>query len=128
MLESLVSLHSQCFPDKNWTADDFMDLKKSGCEIIASDNGFIVWRLVGIEAEIITLGTAPEFRKTGIGEALIGIAMAEIKKSGGQKIFLEVSIQNAPAINLYKKLGFESVGTRPKYYNGVDAIIMEKTL
>ncbi len=128
MLDKLATLHSKCFPNKPWGENDFMDLKKSGCEIIASDNGFIVWRLIGMDAEIITIGVNPENRKSGIGEALMQIAMTEIKKSGGQKIFLEVSIQNTPAINLYKKLGFENVGTRPKYYDGTDAIIMEKIL
>lgn len=40
-------------------------------------------------------------------------------------ITLEVSVENTPAIRLYKKLGFIEVNIRKKYYNGVDAILMK---
>ena len=50
MLNELENLHRACFPSKPWTAQDFADLKKSGCDIIASQNGFIVYRAVADEA------------------------------------------------------------------------------
>ncbi len=43
-----------------------------------------------------------------------------------ETIILEVNVNNIPAINLYKKLGFKIINTRKKYYNGTDAYIMEK--
>lgn len=44
-------------------------------------------------------------------------------------ITLEVNINNIPAINLYKKYGFEKVGVRKKYYNNLeDALIMTKKI
>ena len=43
-------------------------------------------------------------------------------------ITLEVSDDNVPAIELYKKFEFEILGRRKKYYNNVnDAIIMTKS-
>ena len=62
MFEELSNLHKKCFPNKPWSADDFRDLKKSGCEIIMSQNGFIVWRNTVDKAEIITIGVNPEMR------------------------------------------------------------------
>ncbi len=35
MLKSIANLHKLCFPNKPWTENDFADLKKSGCEIVA---------------------------------------------------------------------------------------------
>lgn len=128
MLNNLVHLHSICFPHKPWSADEFNELKKSGCEIIASDNGFIVWRQILDEAELITIGVAPDSRHTGIASAMLGIMEHELKKSGVQKIFLEVAQNNTPAYTLYEKIGFVAVGRRPKYYDGIDAIIMEKQI
>ena len=128
MLNKLAELHKQCFPDRPWSASDFADLKKSGCEIIASDNGFIVWRVVADQAEIISIGVAPHARRNGIAGALILLMEQELKKSSIVNVFLEVSEVNSPAKKLYEKYGFKPTGRRPKYYNGTDAIIMQKDL
>ena len=128
MLDKLVNIHKLCFPEKPWSASDFLELKKSGCEIIASENGFIVWRATADEAEIISIGVAPNLRRNGIAEALVLTMEQELKKSSVVNVFLEVSEVNFPAKKLYEKCGFKPVGKRPKYYDGTDAIIMSKQL
>jgi len=128
MLDNLANLHKQCFPHKPWTAADFADLKKSGCEIIASQNGFIVYRQTLDEAELITIGVAPDARRGGIAAAMLGIMEGELKKNGVKSIFLEVAQDNTSARNLYKQNGFTEIGIRPKYYDGVDAIMMRKDI
>ena len=128
MFNELANLHKKCFPNKPWSADDFRDLKQSGCEIIMSQNGFIVYRIVLDEAEIITIGVNPENRRQGIASAMIGIIEKTIKNQGVKKIFLEVASNNIPAQKLYENCGFIQVGLRPKYYDGIDAILMSKDL
>jgi ribosomal-protein-alanine N-acetyltransferase len=128
MFEKLAILHKKCFPNKPWSADDFRDLKQSGCEIIMSENGFIVYRIVLDEAEIITIGVNPETRRDGIASAMIRIIENNLKNQGVKKIFLEVALTNIPAQKLYEKCGFKTVGLRPKYYDGIDAILMAKYL
>lgn len=128
MLNNLANLHAKCFPNKPWSANDFADLKKSGCEIIASQNGFIVWRTVADEAEIISVGVAPDARRAGIAAAMLGIMENELKKNGIKNIFLEVAENNHPARQLYKNNGYNEIGVRPKYYDGIDAIMMKKEL
>ena len=128
MLNRLAELHKQCFPDKPWSASDFADLKKSGCEIVASENGFIVWRVAADEAEIISIGVAPDARRNGVAETMILLMEQELKKSSVANVFLEVSEVNIPAKKLYEKCGFKPTGRRPKYYDGTDAIIMSKGL
>lgn len=128
MLKELANLHAKCFPHKPWSAADFADLKTSGCEIIASQNGFIVYRQTLDEAEIITVGVAPDARRTGIAAAMLGIVEGELKKSGVKSIFLEVAKDNHPARQLYSSNGYIEIGVRPKYYDGIDAIMMKKDL
>ncbi len=128
MFEELSNLHKLCFPKHPWSADDFRELKQSGCEIIMSENGFIVYRIVCDEAEIITIGVNPEKRRLGIASAMIGIIEKNIKNQGVKKIFLEVASNNVAGQNLYKNNGFLPVGIRPKYYDGVDAILMSKDI
>ena len=128
MLDEVANLHKLCFPHKPWSADDFADLKKSGCEIIASQNGFIVYRPILDEAEIITIGVHPDARNTGIASAMLGIIEGELKKSGIKSIFLEVAENNTPARHLYESNGYKQIGIRTKYYDGIDAIMMKKDL
>ena len=128
MFDKLSNLHQKCFPNKPWSADDFRELKQSGCEIIMSENGFIVYRIVLDEAEIITIGVNPEKRRQGIASAMIGIIEKTIKNQGVNKIFLEVAANNIAGQKLYENCGFNRVGLRPKYYDGIDAILMSKDL
>ena len=128
MFTELANLHQKCFPNRPWSADDFRDLKNSGCEIIMSENGFIVYRIAVDEAEIITIGVNPEMRRNGIASAMIGIIEKNLKNQGVKKLFLEVALTNEPAKKLYENTGFNQVGLRPKYYDGVDAILMAKTI
>jgi ribosomal-protein-alanine N-acetyltransferase len=58
---------------------------------------------------------------------MLALMEKDIKGKTG-KIFLEVSADNRPARALYEKRGYVQVGIRPKYYDGADAVIMEKAL
>ena len=128
MFQKLSELHQKCFPNEPLSADDFRDLKNSGCEIIMSENGFIVYRITNDEAEIITVGVNPEMRRNGIASAMIGIIEKTLKNQGIKKTFSKISSTNEPAKKLYENLGYKKVGLRPKYYDGVDAILMAKEL
>ncbi len=131
MYSELENLYAKCFPEKSqkWSANDFADLKKSGCDIIVGQNSFIVWRTAADEAEIISIGVTPDARRTGTASALLQIMENDVKQSGVKNIFLEVDAANIPAIGLYHKSGFQNIGTRPQYYdNGHDAIIMKKDI
>ena len=66
-------------------------------------------------------------KKSNRGHGISSILLEELikiaKKKGCKKINLEVAATNTVAISLYEKFGFKQVGLRPKYYNGVDALL-----
>ena len=128
MFNNLAKMHALCFPHRPWSADEFRDLKKSGCDIIASQNGFIVWRVVADTAEIISIGVAPDARRGGIASAMITIAENESHKAGATRMILDVAENNDAARKLYESHGYTIDGRRPKYYDGIDAILMSKNL
>lgn len=128
MLNELEHLHTLCFPHKPWSAGDFADLKKSGCDIVASQNGFIVYRVTLDEAELITIGVHPDARRGGIAATMIELMVRDLVARGVKKVFLEVAENNHPARALYERHGFVAVGRRPKYYDGIDAILMAREL
>ncbi|HUN46622.1 MAG TPA: ribosomal-protein-alanine acetyltransferase, partial [Stellaceae bacterium] len=47
---------------------------------------------------------------------------------GVEAITLEVAADNAPALSLYKSLGFSQVGVRAGYYRRPDATLMDAHL
>lgn len=79
------------------------------------------------EAHIMNIAVKREFRRNHIGTELLKFLIDEAKKENKNCITLEVREDNVPAIELYKKLEFNEVGKRKKYYNKLfDAIIMTK--
>ncbi|RVW05130.1 ribosomal protein S18-alanine N-acetyltransferase [Rhodococcus xishaensis] len=79
------------------------------------------------EGEVHTIGVDPKVQRGGVGSALLSELLRVADKWGGP-VFLEVRTDNEPAIALYKREGFEIVGTRNRYYqpSGADAFTMRR--
>lgn len=132
--EEVAALHGRLF-DPPWTGDAVRGLlaHPASTSLIAVSgdpkdiNGFVIGQLAADEAEILSIGVAPEWQKFGLGTMLVeGIARAA-RRGEAHALFLDVAEDNEPALKLYRKLGFEEVGRRPRYYqrdNGhaVDAL------
>lgn len=77
--------------------------------------------------EIIRIGVLPKQRTKHIAFSAIQIWLNKLEH--GSRVLLEVSEKNIPALGLYKKLGFQKISERKKYYaDGSTALIMEKIL
>ena len=100
-------------------------VEQGGCVV-----GFVCFRVVGEEAELLNLAVLPSFRGQGIGAFLVRQTLLEVAEKGGQRIFLEVRDVNLPALRLYERLGFEQVGRRPGYYTNppADALLLQRWL
>ena len=85
----------------------------------------VVWLILD-EAHIATIATHPEFRRRGIGRALLMEALVSIREEGTHSAMLEVRASNESAQEMYKSFGFKAVGLRKNYYkdNNEDAILM----
>lgn len=67
-------------------------------------------------AEILTIGTLPEFRRQGVARELLQYAFALAKQKGCLVMSLEVRQSNRAAIALYQSEGFKRVAVRKNYY------------
>ena len=85
--------------------------------------GFIHIQDLIDEIDIINIVIDNNYRRKGYASKLIEHV---ISYANSKKIILEVSENNINAINLYKKYNFNEINRRKGYYNGVDAITMEK--
>ncbi len=88
-----------------------------------------LWNIMD-EAHISTIATHPDFRGRGWGEILLSGMVHRAIKLNADYVVLEVRVSNITAQNLYKKLGFQIVATKPKYYhsNNEDAYEMRLNL
>lgn len=82
------------------------------------------------EIQLLKLAVHPNKRGRGFGLYLLTKMIEECISKGIPNIWLEVRRSNRAAKSLYEKLGFESVGCRPRYYRDTneDAIIMARAL
>jgi ribosomal-protein-alanine N-acetyltransferase len=79
--------------------------------------GFIVSRLAGGEAEILSVAVGSAHRGRGVAGALLNLHLRRLAGLGAGAVFLEVDEHNAAARQLYRRAGFREVGQRPGYYS-----------
>ena len=90
--------------------------------------GFLLYSLIYDRIEIEQFEVITKERGKGIGEKLLNYLIEKYKDSDIKNITLEVKEDNIVAINLYEKYGFKKISTREKYYDGINGLLMEKTL
>lgn len=95
--------------------------------------GFALARVVCEEAEVLSIGVAPAFRRRGVARALMAALSEHACVAGATEMFLEVGADNSAAEQLYRRLGFVEIGRRKNYYRRanreiVDALIMKSVL
>ena len=85
--------------------------------------GYISYRVVLDEVEIMNVVTREDARNMGIASSLLSYLIRNVDAS---KFNLEVNENNKVAIKIYKKFGFMEVGERKNYYNNgkENAILM----
>jgi ribosomal-protein-alanine N-acetyltransferase len=90
--------------------------------------GFICFRNMGEESELLNIGVHPMHRRMGIGKQLMQFYMDFCSERQIKSFYLEVYASNPSAIRLYRWFSYQPVGTRKKFYQGrFDALIMAKT-
>lgn len=60
---------------------------------------------------IQNVGVAPEYRRQGIGQALVLKALSGFRSLGLKRVYLEVTAANFPAVQLYRSIGFRITRT-----------------
>jgi [ribosomal protein S18]-alanine N-acetyltransferase len=136
----LAGLHAGIFA-KAWDTDSFLRLltHPGSTGFLArvgtpqQTAGFILSQLAADEAEILTIGVRKDSQRRGIARRLVEATARAAKKAEARRLFLEVGQNNAAAIALYKKLGFQQVGQRKGYYEhpgapAEDALVLALTL
>lgn len=79
--------------------------------------GFALTRQILDEVELLLLAVGPQWRRLGVGAALLEECSAHARRNRAVSLHLEVR-ENNPAVTFYQSFGFEQTNIRPNYYRG----------
>ena len=132
-IEDVVQIESEAYGKHHWTKSSFYDEMSNNLAKYYSaktPEGELVgyagtWHIID-EGHITTIAVKKDYLRNHIGEAIIHRIIEDCYKNNIKYLTLEVRVSNIPAIKLYEKYGFQSLGTRKGYYqdNDEDALIM----
>ena len=93
--------------------------------------GYCLYQVVFEQAEILRIGTHPDYQRQGIASQLFATLNNELINNKVESLLLEVRADNAPALALYEQQAFAVIHTRKNYYQvphqpAVDALIMQR--
>ena len=144
-LEQVMHINQVCLPE-NYSTFFFSNLYERfpATFIVAEENGEVVGyilcriekglsniALLGVarKAHVISIAVLPTHQHRGIGQALIQEALRNMPLYKARECYLEVRVNNTPAVSLYKKMGFDVKREVRNYYkDGEDAYVMAMKL
>jgi ribosomal-protein-alanine N-acetyltransferase len=121
--DEIAALHAQLF-DPAWDAASITSSIEhpASASFIAQIRdprvlaGFVIGRIAADEAEILSIGVAPEWQRRGIGRHMVEGLVRAARRAEVKRVFLEVASDNAAGGALYLSLGFRPAGGRKAYY------------
>lgn len=134
--EALWAIDQECFaPGIAYSRAELMHYvrRRNAFTIVAQYDqsivGFVVSEMIRKRGHLITLDVLPQARRSRLGSRLMVAAEARLLRQGCVAVFLETAVDNAVAIQFYKKHNYVVLKTIPRYYEGkLDALVMGKKL
>lgn len=114
-----IENHSFEYP---WSETEFITaLRQRNCigmvaEINEQVVGFMVYELHKARLEVLSIAVHQDFRKRGVGKAMIYKLISKLSYERRNKISLMVRESNLDALNWLKRLGFRALGITSNFY------------
>ena len=92
--------------------------------------GYVLYWKIRDDVQINNIAVHPDFRRFGMGEAMLRDVLLRTKCEGAVFVSLEVRVSNAAARALYEKFGFKPLAVRKNYYTypDEDALVLSLDL
>ena len=132
-VDGVIGIEEKAYGEHHWSKESFLNELSNDLARYYSafdENGNLVgyagcWQILE-EVHITNIAVSVDHRRMGIGDKLLQKIIDDCYENKAKYITLEVRVSNTPAISLYEKYGFKSLGVRKGYYqnNNEDALIM----
>lgn len=126
----LVGLEVALFGVMAWSQAQISDEVSKGRVQVAEDEhgvtAYVITLMGGDVSDLLRIGVRTDHQRKRLAGILLTGA---IEQAAGDRMMLEVSEANVPALALYRGHGFEVIDRRRSYYrDGSDALIMSRPL
>ncbi len=132
---SVAELEKECFKGESWSFGTIASAFENPayCMLVAEEGGEVIGygcTCTSMETcDLENVLVAEEYRKSGVGRAILQSLLLDAAERGAEKVFLEVRVSNSAALRLYLSCGFKGVYARTRYYSdGEDCLVMVKEL
>ena len=132
-LDEVATIENDCFshPSSRRSLESELQNETSRFLVAVEDGrviGYIGMSAVIDEGYLFNVAVDRQYRKKGVGSALVRELVTFCQKRNYAFLTLEVRESNAPAISLYSRFGFVRVGERKNYYSKPveNALLMTK--
>lgn len=118
----LHEIEKACFGKDAWSINNLVSEYKNefshffGEVVDGKIIGYVCVRTIYEEAQICNIAVLPDHRRKGIATRLLETVVEFATIQDSERCELEVNVCNIPAVELYKKCGYEIVGTRVNFY------------
>jgi [ribosomal protein S18]-alanine N-acetyltransferase len=119
----------------SWSHHSFVEEIKSPlsfCFVLRGGNeptervfGFICFRVIGEESDLLNLAVLSQYRHMGLGKELMKFYVDFCRERKTKIFYLETGVSNGAAIHLYESFDYHPAGIRAKLFRGKeDALLM----
>ena len=143
MVQAVAAIEALVQPQDAWTYQTLIEMLEQNNihmlvvykqeEQITANKviGYCLYQVLFEQAEILRIGTHPDYQRQGIAAQLFAALHTELMNNQVDSLLLEVRADNAPAIALYEQQQFTVIHKRKGYYQlphqpAVDALIMQR--
>jgi len=142
-LDDVLVLAAESLEAPHWNRRDYEQILLAEpsdpllrCGLVADSGGKVAgfavasWLRQETVAEVEGLFVEQDYRRQGVGSALIAACMTWAVQAGASKVRLEVRASNTAAHALYRRHGFSPAGVRRAYYSAPveDALVLQAPL
>lgn len=118
----LANLEKECFGRDAWSINalrgefenefsHFFAKRVDGAIV-----GYVCIRVIYEESQICNICVTPKYRRQGFARELLATVKEFSAEKGCERCELEVNVSNEPAVELYKKCGYNIEGVRKNFY------------
>ena len=118
----LAEIEKECFGKDAWSIPalrgEFSNAYSHFFGALADNKivGYVCVRLMYEEAQICNICVVNKYRRQGLATELLNVVADYARENGAERCELEVNTANVPAVELYRKCGYEVEGIRKDFY------------